>query len=599
MKKNVRNIFGLINQSIYPVKKFLSKLEFHLSVTIAFVICSLCIFSCTRTANVYIYKHAEATSEFPEAYLDLPSVGICFSGGGSHAMAAAIGQMKGISVLELWDDIGYMSAVSGGSWAATIFTYYNKGAKNDHQLLGDTIAPDQLTMEKLKYLPEGFMIKAVTKDLTLNLLKLLAENEISFSLLEKSDFIWIDAIGLTFLEQYGLYDRENPKYYTLNKETRKSILNRNPHLKAQDFNLVHEGDSNRPFLVINSSVVAPASDLPLSPPEKLSVFNYTPLYIGSNVANRIVDTTIFDPHLVDFQVGGGFIEPFGFGSESPQISKLPEGGNGPYEVTINLPKDRFGIVDATGTSSSAFGAIASSSLLLQIPTELFLGFTADQLLPEEEYWPFSKDGGIIPSRKFRYSDGGNLENYGLISLLQRGVQNIVVFINTDVPLEIVQDTCNLIPSTNNIDGDLLPLFGYPYVDEINNQVFKKSDFDTVYRGLVDAKLANQTVMTKTELTTVANDLWGIDSGQVVNILWVYNDQVPEWECQLPDSVQYEINLGNKGLFADFPNYKLIGETTFPKLINLSTQQANLLFQLSAWNVYSNHKIFKKFIRRKN
>jgi hypothetical protein len=150
---------------------------------------------------------------------------------------------------------------------------------------------------------------------------------------------------------------------------------------------------------------------------------------------------------------------------------------------------------------------------------------------------------------------------------------------------------NCPPLPSQIDDDLFPLFGYPTGNQINNQVFKKSDFKKVYEGLRDAKVAGKTVMTKTTLKTVYNGWWGINPDHEVEILWVYNETVMNWQNQLKQEVQDEICKGPDGAFPDFPLYKLIGEDGLLNGISLTKEQVNLLYQLSAWNVYSNEDVF--------
>ena len=558
-------------------------------------ICFLLVFSGCRTkATVLAWDQAQNPSEFPEAKLNLPKTGVCFSGGGTRAMNCALGQMKGLQKLGLWNDIGYISAVSGGSWASTIFTYYNAGAKNDDQLLGTIIPPENITLKDLDFMPEGFMGEVITRHLIYNVLERLATGALTLGIFQKLDYVWIDAVGHTYLKDYGLYDPKKPKYFTLNNETLEDILSRNSKLSADDFIMVHnqDGDIKRPFLIVNSSVVGPAKDLPVKSPEHLSVFNYTPLYIGSNNAIKVTDRRpIFNSDL-SFYAGGGFVEPFGFGSDLLKSQSRQLEDNKANRLRVKLAKDRFEAVDATGTSSAAYGAIFSSSLIANLAADFLLGFSADQLVPEEEYWPISSSGVIQKAEPYRFTDGGNLENYGLISLLQRGVKKVVVFINTDVPIDINLDPsedCPPLPS--QIDDDLFPLFGYPTGNQINNQVFDKPDFKKVYKGLRDAKVAGKTVMTKTKLTTVYNGWWGIKPGHEVEVLWVYNETVMEWQDKLKQEVKDKLCEGPDGPFKDFPLYKLIGEDGLLNGISLTKPQVNLLYQLSAWNVYSNEVVF--------
>lgn len=570
--------------------------QLFLLLLFSFLVCT----SCRTKGTVLAWSKADTPEQFPEASLNLPKTGVCFSGGGTRAMNCAIGQMKGLDSIGLWDDIGYISAVSGGSWASTIFTYYRDGAENDKQLLGTIMAPGDITLENLQQMPKGFMGEVITKSLMDDLFGRLGLDLISHGILQKMDFIWIDGIGHTYLKPFGLYDPEHPKYFTLDIATRDGILARNPKLKASDFITVHkqEGDIKRPFLVVNSSLLGPNKDLPLRNPENLSVFNYTPLYIGSNHPLRITDKELIFGKTVHFNAGGGFVEPFGFGSDLLSSQNRQLSNTNATPLRVKLAKKRFEAVDATGTSSAAFGAIVSSNIFLQLSSDILLGYSLDHLIPEEEYWPISKSGVVQKAEKYRFTDGGNLENYGLITLLQRGVERVVVFINTDTPITVdLSPSANCPPQASQIDSDLFPLFGYPIGNHINNQIFTKKDFKTVYDGLSTAKKEGRSVMTKTTLRTVKNKWWGIPAGHKVEILWVYNETVPEWQNKLKEPVLNQICLGPKGQFPDFPLYKLIFENGLTKGISLTKAQVNLLYQLSAWNVYSNKEVFD-FIKKK-
>lgn len=576
------------------MKSYLKHLTQPFYVVVSLLFFILLCTSCRTKATALAWASAETPKDFPEAKLNLPSTGVCFSGGGTRAMNCAIGQMKGLKELGLWEDIGYISAVSGGSWASTIFTYYNKGAVNDDALLGAIIPPHEITLDTLNYMPNGFMGEVISNNLMDDLFERLGADLISHGALQDMDHIWIDGIGHTYLKPYGLYEPKHPKYFTLDAASRADIISRNPKLKAEDFITVHneKDDVKRPFLVVNSSVLGPDKYLPIRNPENLSVFNYTPLYVGSNQPLNVTDNELIFGNEINFNTGGGFIEPFAFGSDLLAAQNRQLQFNTENKLRVKLARQPFEAVDATGTSSAAFGAIVSSNIFLQLSSDILLGYSFDHLIPEENYSPISSTGMIENSETYRFTDGGNLENYGLITLLQRGVKNIVVFINTDTPITLDLNPSKACPPlASQIDSDLFPLFGYKIGNQIHNQVFNIDDFNTVYNGLSEAKKNEKTVMTKTTLTTVANPWWGIPEGQVAHILWVYNETVPKWQNQLSEPVLNEICLGPTGKFPDFPLYKLIFENGFTKGISLTKPQVNLLYQLSAWNVYNNKEAF--------
>lgn len=565
-------------------------------------LCICCVFSlflstCSRKGQTYVWKSEGDRFTFAEDLLPDPpkKTAVCFSGGGTRAMTCATGQMKGLEILKLWDEIGYISSVSGGTWASSIFTYYNSGADNDAQLLGTTHKPGDLTMVGLNDMDPAFLASGATCNLTDNILERALEDEFSGGLLQNSDRIWIDAVGSCYLEAFGLYDPKHPKYFTLNRETRDDIISRNPKLKldSTDFYLVHseKGDIKRPFLVMNSCLLAPEAYLPIDTPEPLAVFNYTPLYIGSAHALDVsYHSKLRGKRNQD--VGGGFIQPFAFGSEAPK--SFQDCGDQLSCAKIKESKRRFELVDAAGTSSAAFAATVASSIMLQLPTKVLFNFTMDKAIPEEKYWPIPQGkNNKTEAVNFRFADGGSLDNYGIITMLQRKVDRMVVFINTYIPIDVgFVPNQGFAPCPSAVDSDFPPLFGYVNGNQTMNKVFPTEDFGPVFDSLRATKVRGETVMAFYQGKTVRNDWWGIPAGQAFEILFVYNDQVSKWEDQLLPQVKDEINLCNSGQIRNFPHYPTIFPNGAPNLTQLTNAEVNLLYELQAWNVYSNPDAFK-------
>ena len=76
--------------------------------------------------------------------------GVAFSGGGSRAMAAAQGQMRGLKYLGLMDKAICLSSVSGGTWAAAAYTYLPEEIEDDDFLGGVVMDPSRLRLGKKK-----------------------------------------------------------------------------------------------------------------------------------------------------------------------------------------------------------------------------------------------------------------------------------------------------------------------------------------------------------------------------------------------------------------------------------------------------------------
>ncbi|MDN3685457.1 patatin-like phospholipase family protein [Vibrio sinaloensis] len=52
-------------------------------------------------------------------------LGIAFAGGGTRSAACTLGQLKALHDLDLIDRVKYISAVSGGGWAAVPYSFTN------------------------------------------------------------------------------------------------------------------------------------------------------------------------------------------------------------------------------------------------------------------------------------------------------------------------------------------------------------------------------------------------------------------------------------------------------------------------------------------
>jgi predicted acylesterase/phospholipase RssA len=55
-----------------------------------------------------------------------PKTAIAFSGGGTRAFVASLGYLRALIDLGLMSTVRYLSGISGGSWAASAFTFFQK-----------------------------------------------------------------------------------------------------------------------------------------------------------------------------------------------------------------------------------------------------------------------------------------------------------------------------------------------------------------------------------------------------------------------------------------------------------------------------------------
>ena len=340
---------------------------------------------------------------FPEHRLGVvarPDTGICISGGGTRSLSAGLGQLRGLARLGLLEQVGYCSTVSGGAICGTGYTFA-RDPVGDAELMGQSCNPEDLTWDQLLGEPPA-LGRIATGDLV-NALWRMVEGDVP------RDEIWIRAIGEVYLRPLGLDGEGAPPHYGLDAEQLAPLLERNPWLQLSDFALVREASAPgfaRPFLLVNSTLMWPVGDLRKT---NLVGCQTTPLYFGSAAAVPLQDDDL------ENIVGGGFIAACAAGCVAPgrRLSPPPDGEM--QWVDVTGPCKPYTLTDATATSGASF-----ARQLAPIDPDF---------APEMTYWPVLPDTDLV-SAVYDFGDGGNIENYGLISLLLRGVEKIVVFINT-------------------------------------------------------------------------------------------------------------------------------------------------------------------------
>ena len=487
--------------------------------------------------------------------------GICCSGGSTRSYAATLGHLRGLTETGLISRVGYLSAVSGGAWAAVPYTYYAGDLTADKDLLGAHREPEHLSLDRLDRLDPRSLWHAATLDFG----KALAAAQHAGV---PSERVWIRAVAQTFLAPFGLFDAAHPAGFTLNARTEREIRERNPTLDGVELQTTW-GRSHRPYLLVHSTLNWPPDEPDVVRSERVG-FEYSPLGVGCPAIHTWKSaggslTT----------VGGGFVEPFAFGGAPP------ENGIEADVAEVSRPDHVFSLADAIG-ASSAFS-------------------TADRDLrryPHALCWPVgcSDDGERVASRHV-FTDGGDLENYGLIALLCRGVRALVVFVNSFWPLALdydptpwPEDLDVVAPSRRRLDPFLAPLFGAPSARFPNNHVFEAADYPALVTALQSAKRRGGTVVAARTHRVQTNEWWSLEGGHDVTVCWVYNDQVEQWTDRLPDSLKTMVREGQMagtGPFSHFPHYLTRGQNP-GALIRLTPRQVNLLADLSSWNVVANH-----------
>lgn len=474
--------------------------------------------------------------------LTRPNVGIAFSGGGTRSASATLGQLRALHYLGLLDSARYISCVSGGSWACVPYTFLPR-PNADETFLGPLVEPGDLTRDRLENPQQGSFAYVLSRST-------IIDDFIEHGLFRLAgDETYSRALGDIFLEPFGIDSLK--RFFTQDRDSLAKILAANPHMNEDDFYLAKH---SRPYLVVGATFLhTPA----LSFTAKKYQMEITPLYTG-----------LYQDHgnvgVGRHHIGGGYLETFGFDSEA--LADETADASGRLTVKLGARRHRFTLSDTIGTSGAA-----PAEVLDELHLD-FLGF------PEFRYWPVEEaQHGDARTIEYEFGDGGNLENLGVIPLLLRGVEKMVVFINTKHPLE----------SDSNINTSLLNLFGQD-PGFMHNQVFRKDQFAPLVANLRSKNENGEPALHKDTFRVVRNRNFGVEPGEV-EVLWVYNERVEKWEQQLLPEVSDLLQLGQ---LHNFPHYKTFFQNP-PKPLDLTPVQAELLANLSCYNVMENETPFRQ------
>ncbi len=365
------------------------------------------------TASDFVFPEVSDDNPEREALLSRKNAGICFSGGGTRSAAATLGQLRGLHEIGCLERVRYLSCVSGGAWAAVPFTYLPE-RWSDETFLGMVRSPEEISEDSLRNLDRNSFAYAIANSV---LVDDLLKNAIQFA----GDELYSRAIGDIFLNGFGLDSLK--RFFAFNPGTLQATLARNPQARSDDFYLVRTG---RPYLLVGGTLLRVSNAFPL--PQQLH-FEMTPFYTGVRPVYEGAGSA-------GQHIGGGYIESFGFDSDAPN-NRRPNAA-GEVRVRLGARRHRFTLPDVMGTTGAA-------------PAEIFLQFGIDWAgFPEFKYWPMQ----VAPRRprhavEYEFGDGGILENLGLMPLLARKVEHIVIFVNTNHALK----------SPTGIADSLPPVFG--------------------------------------------------------------------------------------------------------------------------------------------
>ncbi len=546
-----------------------------------------------RPRNVEYWSTLDKEHSFPEQELNevmtRPNVGIAFSGGGSRSAVASFGTMRALHEMGLDDKFRYIGAISGGAWFTAAYSFLPEELSDD-EFFGEYL--DFASITDFDQVRDSVDSSAFLRALTYGGIGRKALHGWK-GYLNNRDENWSRAVGQSILAPLGLFESLHPmdsqlnpgsenqrrawdhiKWFTWSDETLDDILQDNPHLEEDDFDIVNR---DRPYPVIIGALCASGKNKRQSgdtshilnqnqkafedhfydeifgpsgncdnenlemnginlPWQNMSLLEMSPLYTGVRVPSE--------------ERGGCYIESFGFDSELRQVRSENEVVVDARFLSRNNDgrSQRFSVSDVMGITGSAMGWLAQGTPgsykdNSDVKAErggglLDLSLIEDLTAPAVVHWQpqdevIGQDVKKSSNKVSRAVDGGMIDNFGILPLLMRKVEKIVVCMNSSSPIRDV---------TGEFPEDMMPNFEHFFgvVDRLSestgwgsrgrNQVFENVPSDSNYPDCIEEILAGLKQNRETHgvsffsstYSVIENRNYGIEPYQV-EIFWYFTE----------------------------------------------------------------------------
>ena len=508
------------------------------------------------------------------------SLGVAFSGGGTRSATLSLGQLRGLRASGMLDRVRYISAISGGTWAAVPFTF-SKATLDE--FLGPSEDPSMLTRARVVGEANGQLANAIVNsslasgsvrevlgDIGSAVGAQLGSQMIQSAISSINGFVrrepdrpnktYTRLLGSIFIDP--LVDPGTTASKRLFSWTPDTVRDIATLSRGQLGNDMVVAGPNRPFLIAGGTVIVARHDYdyPLLMP-----IEYTPLYVG--VRQRF-----------GMRYGGIYVSPWAYDSNA-----VGDVNRGEHLVDVQFDSSRsFTLADVIASAGAApqlllaLAQFAPASLRSQVQQ------TA-QFFPAFRHFTINDDRNVrtVLTEEIGHGDGGFSDNLGIMPLLARGVRNILVFDNTNTP------------SVEN-ENDLRSLFfpiGAPDAggDKRYNQVFESANYTTVVQALEARRDAHQAQVYCTDRPwrVLPNHHYDVAGYDGVNICWFYNSPDSKWTSELAPDLQTMVkgqdpSDAGKG-FDQFPWVATFFQDK-RHIIKLSAPQVNLLSNLAGWIV---------------
>ena len=527
--------------------------------------CATCVLADFWRIDPDQWMPGKSVAPVPErAALDAagrPDFGIAFSGGGTRAATATIGQLRALVQNGWFDRARYITGVSGGSWAVVPFTF---SALPVWDLLGPMEPPESLSVPVANLPPTGQLPRAIAgsrlgaagafEAAEFASRRFAGDREVFgfevrklidrvFGRRGASDQTFADMLARAFVEP--VVPGARTQLFAWDAPHVERLVDLNPRLRSSDF---LTAAAHRPFLVVGGSLIYAheAFDYPRLVPIEL-----TPMYTGVR-------------QQFGGRIGGIYVSPLGYDGEAGDVIAEPAADTaGVLRIFGRGASRNFTLGDVVAVS----GAAPLLGFVRGKPLDK-LSYAA-QFFPVYNHLTVRGNAASPAVLAQSHGDGGFTDNLGLMPLLARQVHNILVFVNAASSFE---DSIQLQVLFRPIER-----FEDWGGDRSMAVVFRPERWKELKEGFAAARaLQGPVFYCGRNWEVVGNAPFNIAPYEGLNICFMYNHDVPEWKKHLPEDTLRLVETSKK--FRSFPWFSTTRE------LKLDNAQVNLLANLSAWSL---------------
>jgi len=541
------------------------------------------------------WKITGEKEDFPER--NIPELvgksdfGICFSGGGNRSAVATLGQLRALRASGILQKARYVSAVSGGAWGSAPWVFLSDTSdENDARFLGELVMPRDLQVADFPDEPDPESFAAAAIDSGMSLMRAVGR-------LDGDENFGAELAGI-YLQRQGINDPERVPVY--GQRGLAEMLAQNPSLQAKDFLVCREG---RPFFIAGSAISRRDHSI-FKPKDSYIPFEFTTSYSGA----RCLSERSTSPWKRRAAVGGGYVQ------------------NLIYDGRFNTARPGTTDMSVRVSKATPFPRIGSSSRLSlgdmlaasgSAPTSV-APFLSDALgFPEfRHYSPAALPTGKTP--ELLHTDGGAVENLGIMPLLARGVRNILVFSNTEAAYcagMLPKDIGYLFAQAPNPRTGLFSKRLNRRAQQLAEMNFVLDDPGSgkrseMVRGFDRALEDGSTLIHHGRYRVRDNVAYGIKGGWEVNISWIVlgpcgticdpiNPAVKStltldrlnWYREIKDPQVKRMLMSPE--LKNFPHYETFGRSAFARL---SPLKVHALAHFTSYSVAANSKALAGHLR---